>query len=422
MGGGRTDWRPLRLLGSSAPWRAWLYVATGAPLGLVTLAVMLALIALGVLFSPIVIGLAMLVAAGLAGLPVGAIERRRLRLLGGEAPPSPHRSLPRTDLKSWLRTRLRESVTWREFAYTMLLALGLWPLDYVVAALPLFLLVIFGSPLLYVLFAGAGGLTTLGIDLPTFGAALVATATAAPLLVLSAYLVTAVAALHAELARMLLVGKAVDDRVMELVRSSGRLLDAFDAERQRIERDLHDGTQQRLVALTVMLDMARMRAQDTPELAEMLSRAHTEAVTTLGELRELVQGIHPHVLTERGLPVAVAELVTRYPIAVDVRMRIAGRLPSTVESTAFFAVSEALANIAKHADADRAWVDGRVHGDVLTVEVGDTGRGGVDPAQGSGVRGLADRVAAVGGQVMLSSPPGGPTVLRVEIPCLPEEA
>jgi signal transduction histidine kinase len=413
-------WRSPRLLRTSVPWRGWLYVATGAPLGLVTLAVTLVLTGLGVLLSPVAVGLAMLVSVGLAGLPVGAVERRRLRLLGDAVAESPHRPLPGVDVRSWLRTRLRETVTWRELGYTMLLATGLWPLDYVTAAVPLVLLVFVASPLLYALFAGPGGLVVLGVDLPTLGSALISAAVAAPLLALSAYLVAAVSALHAALARMLLVDKETDDRVMELVRSSGRMLDAFDAERQRIERDLHDGTQQRLVALAVMLDMARMRAGDTPELAEMLTRAHGEATTTLAELRELVQGIHPHVLTERGLPAAVAELVTRSPLAVDVRMRIAGRLPPAVESTAFFAVSEALSNIAKHADADRAWVDGRTNGSVLTVEIGDTGRGGVDPAKGSGVRGLADRVAAVGGRVRLSSPHGGPTVLCVEIPCVPE--
>jgi signal transduction histidine kinase len=220
---------------------------------------------------------------------------------------------------------------------------------------------------------------------------------------------------HVAAVRALLVAPAAS-AALRPVPSQGRLLDAFDAERARIERDLHDGTQQRLVALTVMLDVARMRAGDEPT-RELLTKAHREATATLTELRELVQGIHPHVLTARGLRAAVGDLVSSYPLRVDTRIDIAGRLPSSVESTAFFVISEALANVAKHSGASRARVSATVVRDVLQVEVTDTGRGGASVSSGSGVQGVADRVAAVGGQVLLSSPEGGPTVLRAEIPC-----
>ena len=409
----------LRFLRSPAPWRAWIYLVTGALVGPPILAVTLVLTVVGVGLSPILIGLVPLVAVGVSGIPVGAVERRRLRLLGENAAPSPHRPLDGIGWRRWLHTRLGEASTWREFAYTMLLITGLWLLDFVAAALAVAVLVLMFAPLAYGLSPGPGDPVLLGVELTSWPAALRVGVVAAFALVASAFLVVAVARLHARVARALLVTPQDDDPVMELVRSSGRLLDAFDAQQQRIERDLHDGVQPRLVALSVMLDVARMRANDSPEWAEILSKAHAQAVVALSELRELVQGIHPHMLTERGFAAAVQELAIRYPIPIQVRMRLAGRLASTVESTAYFVVSEALANMAKHAAADRAWVEARLSGDRLLVEVGDTGRGGVDPARGSGVRGLADRVGAVGGRITLSSPPGGPTVLRAEIPCPP---
>jgi len=400
-------------------WRAWLYLGTGAALGFVALAVTVVLTAVGVALSPVLIGLIPLAVVGLSGVPVGAIERRRLRLLGERPAPSPHRPPAAGGWRQWLRTRWGESATWREFAYTMLLITGLWLLDFAVAALPVVSLGLVFAPLAYGLSADPRGLVLFGVELPSWPAALRVGLAAVIALVASAFVVAAVARLHGRVVLTLLVSPPVDNRVMELVRTTGRLLDAFDAERRRIERDLHDGVQQRLVALGVTLDVARMRATDAPEWAQVLSTAHTQATAALGELRELVRGIHPHVLTERGFAPAVEELATGYPIPIELEMRIDGRLASTVESTAYFVVSEALANMAKHAEAQRAWVRARLSGGRLHVEVGDTGRGGADPARGSGVRGLADRVAAVGGRLMLSSPPGGPTVLRAEIPCPP---
>ncbi|MBP2335074.1 signal transduction histidine kinase [Saccharothrix coeruleofusca] len=407
---------PVRLLGSAIPWRAWAYAATGALLGLPTLVALFALIALGTAFTPVLIGLPVLVAVGFSGLAVGALERRRLALLGGPPPPSPHRSLGAVRGRRWVRARGGESATWREFAYTALFATGLWVLDFVAAAIPALSLALLAAPVVRGL--SPGSVRYLGLELTSVRASLPLVVPALLGLLVGLYLVTLVAALHAGTARALLTGtSARSDQDMELIRSNGRLLDAFDAERRRIERDLHDGVQQRLVALAVLLDAARARAGE--ESAEPLARAHAEAVTTLAELRELVRGIHPHVLVERGLRTAVAELVTRCPLPVDVRIHGVGRLPAAVESTAYFAVSEALTNVVKHSGADQAWVRGRVAGDLLVVEVGDRGPGGADPERGSGLRGLADRVTAVGGRALLSSPPGGPTVVRVEIPCEP---
>ncbi|MEU4571425.1 sensor domain-containing protein [Nonomuraea sp. NPDC023979] len=406
---------PTRLLTSSTPWRAWAYAATGALLGGVTMTVVLTFVLVGVTLAPLAIGFVPLTAAGLAGIPIGAVERRRLRLLGLPALPSPHRTLRRPGPRAWIGTRLRENATWRAFGYTTALITGLWLLDYAVAAIPLVCIVFVAAPVVYLV---SGPVDLLGTHLATLADSLLVAGFAALGLVAAAYLAVVAAKMRVPIARVLLAPPPYEIPDMETVGSSGRLLDAFDAERRRIERDLHDGTQQRLVALGVMLDMARMTVAD-PKLHSLLSRAHLETITTLEELRELVRGIHPRVLAERGLPEAVAELARAHSLRIRVKIDVPGRLVPSVESTAYFMVSEALANVAKHAEADDCWVSGWIARDTLILEVGDNGRGGLDVRADGGVQGMADRVAAVGGRVRFTSPGGGPTVLRAEIPCLP---
>ena len=206
------------------------------------------------------------------------------------------------------------------------------------------------------------------------------------------------------------------ERMEELRASRARLVEAGDAARRKLERDLHDGAQSRLVALALTLRAARKRADDDPELARLLDSAQEELQTSLAELRELARGIHPAVLTERGLDAAVQTLVARAPVPVTVDANGPGRLPAPVESAAYFVVSEGLANVAKYAQATQASVAVRCEGDRVTVEVADDGVGGADTANGSGLRGLADRVAALDGTLTLESPAGRGTQLRAEIP------
>jgi signal transduction histidine kinase len=202
----------------------------------------------------------------------------------------------------------------------------------------------------------------------------------------------------------------------ELRASRARLVQAGDAARRKLERDLHDGAQSRLVALALTLRAARNRTGDNQELARLLDQAQDELQTSLAELRELARGIHPAVLTERGLAAAVQTLVARAPVPVTVEAKETGRLPAPVESAAYFVVSEGLANIAKYANASHASVAVRCDSDRVTVEVADDGVGGADTAKGSGLRGLADRVAALDGTLTLESPAGRGTHLRAEIP------
>jgi signal transduction histidine kinase len=210
--------------------------------------------------------------------------------------------------------------------------------------------------------------------------------------------------------------------VQELRASRARLVQAGDAERRRLERDLHDGAQSRLVGLALLLSHARRRVDADAETAALLDRAQSELKTSLAELRELARGIHPAVLTERGLEPALSALAARAPVPVTIDADGGQRLPGAVEIATYFVVSEALTNVAKYSRATEVSVAVRRTGGSVTVEIADDGVGGADAARGSGLRGLADRVAALDGTLSVESPPGHGTRLRAEIPCEPTAA
>jgi signal transduction histidine kinase len=227
-------------------------------------------------------------------------------------------------------------------------------------------------------------------------------------------------ALEGALARALLgpTARDLERQVDQLRDSRSRVVDSVDAERRRIERDLHDGAQQRLVAVAMNLGRARSHYDDDPDTArDLLDEAHRDAKQALAELRDLARGIHPAVLTDRGLDAALSGLAGRCPVPVTVSVAAGPRCTPTIEAIAYFVVSEALANIAKHAQASRAAVSVYRHENRLRVEVSDNGIGGADAARGSGIAGLRDRVAGVDGTLEVISPAGGPTTLKAELPC-----
>ncbi len=204
-------------------------------------------------------------------------------------------------------------------------------------------------------------------------------------------------------------------RVDTLEATRAGMVAAADAERRRIERDLHDGAQQRLVALAMTL--GRAKATEDPALSRrLLDEAHGEAKEALVELRNLARGIHPAVLTDRGLDAAVSALAARCPVPVAVDVDLPYRAGAGTEAIAYFVVAEALTNVAKHSRANRAWLSAEYDGERLVVEVLDNGVGGAYP-NGAGLAGLRDRVRAVDGDLMVVSPPGTGTTLRVELPC-----
>lgn len=411
--------RPGFLL-SAWPWRSVGYLLTGAVTGVVALVGIVMLAVVGGVLAVVLVGLPLLVVLALAGLPVGWVERRRLRLVDREPAPDPHQVPGSGGLWVWLRTRLREQATWRELGYALLFAGLLWPVDALAITVALFIPASMAATPLLMATVGDGEEAkvlkqwTVTTWPTAFGVAVLGLL----LMALGAYVLGVAAGARAALTRLLIASgdSDLDAKVVELSRSRLRLVDAFEAERRRIERDLHDGAQQRLVALFMTLGLARLDAPPGP-LADQLAKAHEEAGQALAELRELIHGIHPQVLADYGLTAAVADAADRSVVPVDVELSVPGRLEQAVEAAAYFVVCEALANIAKHSGAQRAEVRGGHAGGRLLLEVRDDGRGGADAAAGSGLTGLADRVSVLDGTLSLSSPPGGPTLLRVEIPC-----
>ncbi|MEU2231185.1 sensor histidine kinase [Streptomyces vietnamensis] len=410
----RTPWQALtrpRFPLGPWPWRAAGYLASGAALGAAAGALFLVL---GV-FSLLLVGLPLLL---LSGIALGRVERLRLRLVDLDPATDPHRLPAAPGLAAWFRLRMGEQATWRELAYALLLAAVLWPLDLLVLAvgvgLPVALL---GAP--FQLAVDGHEAKVVKAYLVTSCPEALATALlGAVLLVALAYPLAAVAGARAALARALLTPRETEEQAIgEVIASRARLVDAFEAERRRIERDLHDGAQQRLVALTMTLGLARLDAPPGGPLAEQLAKAHEEAGQALTELRELIHGIHPQVLADYGLGPALADAADRSAVPVETDAEALPRLPRAVESAAYFAGCEALANIGRHSGARRARITARHAKGVLRLDVEDDGHGGADPARGSGLTGLADRIAVLDGTLTIMSPPGGPTLLRVEIPC-----
>ncbi|MGY1602362.1 sensor histidine kinase [Geodermatophilus sp. SYSU D00815] len=210
----------------------------------------------------------------------------------------------------------------------------------------------------------------------------------------------------------------LEREVERVTASRAATVDSAAAELRRIERDLHDGVQARIASLGMNLGLAEVLLRRDPDAAEeLLAEARLGATTALEDLRSVVRGMHPPVLADRGLAGAVEALALDVAVPVTVSAALPGRAPAPVESAVYFAVAEALANVVKHSGATRAWVRLSHDGGVLRAVVGDDGRGGADPAAGTGLAGVARRVDAFDGTLTVTSPPGGPTSVEVEVPC-----
>ncbi|HEX2048815.1 MAG TPA: sensor domain-containing protein [Acidimicrobiales bacterium] len=351
----------------------------------------------------------------------GQVERSRLAALHGVALPDPIGPLAPGSWWNRLGQRLTSVPRWKEIGYTVLrLPTGtaffvvltvLWSGSATLVLLPLYVLALPGEVARF-------GLFDVGFGVPVLGAAAVGLA---GLLVVAPWATVVIGRLDVALARRLLAPDPGAELAAAAARAeTGRAaaVESAESERRRIERDLHDGAQQRLVTLAMSLGDARERLDTDPETGRRLvAEAHEEAKAALKEIRDLVRGIHPVILEDRGLDAALSAVIARSPIPVELTVDVDPRPQPAVESTAYFVVSEALANVARHARATRAYVAIVRKGDRLIVEVRDDGIGGADPANGTGLAGLAERVTGMGGTTDLLSPVGGPTTLLVELPC-----
>ncbi len=367
-------------------------------------------------FWQVLLALAMsTVIALLLRVPLTSVQRHRCRsVLGIDIPPPP--AAPGDNLAQRVRASLRAEATWRQLAYHFVIGPAL-------AAGGLLVLAMLGGGIeLGATYAYAHVPVLAGIAVSTNPKAkTVATVAGAALLLLT----PAAAALVAWLDRVAMTALLGPNRSVELERqvatlsqSRAGVVDAADAERRRIERDLHDGAQQRLVSLAMNLGIARESLTDLPvEARQVIAVAHDEAKEALAELRNLVRGLHPAVLDDRGLDAALSGIAARAPLPVRLSVHVPERASPTVEAVAYFVVSECLANIARHSEARQATIDVRRDGQRLHIQITDDGIGGADPARGTGLASLVQRARSVDGSLRIESPRGGPTVVTAELPC-----
>jgi signal transduction histidine kinase len=411
----------LRNLWGLRTWLSLAYVVLGLPFGILTFTVTVVGLSLGVGLIPLfLIGLVVLWVTVLLVRGMAVMERARAALFFDVDLPGRPRELvgEGSALRRGWR-RLSSRGTWKEIAYCLLL-------------LPV-------GTVFFSLVVTLWSVALAGVLLPAYGYALpggevaswlhwsssaeVWTGFAVGLLALLAAPAVTRGLADVELAmvRALLTPSGAElltAKVSSLTESRARVVDAADAERRRIERDLHDGTQQHLVSLAMNLGMAKEKFESDPEAArQLVADAHQQAKDSITELRYVIRGVYPAVLTDRGLDAALSALAARSPVPVRLQVDLPRRPNPTAEAIAYFVVSESLTNVARHSGARSATVYVEQSGDRLKLAIVDDGRGGAVEAAGSGLTGLRDRVAAVDGRFTLTSPPGGGTTIAVEVPC-----
>jgi signal transduction histidine kinase len=413
---GTPSWpgRFARVVTRAQTWLNLAYLLAAFPTGLAYFVVLVVGVSTGVALAVVVVGLLILVATLAAWRGMAAVERGIARALLGVtiAQPVDRRGQPLTHrLSRWLR----DPVTWKSLVFVALkFPLGLVSFG-IVACLGFFALVLAFAPLIVLLTP----VTVFGwiVEEPLQALPLTPIGLLACLLLL--HLSNGLAWLWGLFARVMLGPSTVQlrERVDDLRDARARIIEAADAERRRIERDLHDGAQQRLVALSLTLGLAESRlAADPQAAAPLIAQAREEAQLAVQELRELASGIHPALLSDRGLGPALEALAARAPVPTAVVGGPQQRLPPPVEAAAYFVTAEALTNVAKYAQADSATVTLAVEHGHLRLTVHDDGIGGADLAAGRGLRGLRDRVEALDGRLEVASPPGEGTTIAAEIP------
>ena len=395
------------------------YLLLALPLGIAEFTFLVAAISLGAGLAITLIGIPILIATVYAWRWIAQLERRLIEALTGRVIADPYRPVP-PEGSSWRRlgARLADPATWKDLVFLALqLPLGAVAFILTASVLSVGVAALF-APLTF--WAIPDGIDLGVVVVDTLPEALVLGVLGAVVLRVGIPALGALARLYGAYAELLLGSNAdpvLTAQVSDLRDARSRIIEAADAERRRIERDLHDGAQQRLVALALTLRMAEKRAeQGDPQAAELVRNAGDEAGLALKELRDLARGIHPAILTNRGLAAALDDLAGRAPVPVEVTAAPGERLPDQVEAAVYFVVSECLANVGKHAQAQRATVAVTVREGALEVVVGDDGVGGAELSAGSGFQGLQDRVGALEGTLEVDSPHGTGTRVRAMIP------
>jgi signal transduction histidine kinase len=397
------------------------YLAAGMFTGVVTFTLAVTGLALSVGLMPaFLLGIPVLAATIWMVHGLAVMERGRAdALLDVRLPGRPVRAVPGA---GWIRrtfARARSVEFWKETGYCLLLlpvatisfvlVVSFWAAAAAGVFLPLYVDRLPGDEAVSWLDWSPTAETLAGV-----GAGLL-------LLLLARLLSAACTGAQVRLAHAMLSPSEADtlrQQVTRLTETRARVVDAADAERRRIERDLHDGAQQQLVALAMNLGRARAKFDDDPRGArELLDQAHQDAKDSITDLRNVIRGVHPAVLTDRGLDAALSSVAARSPVPVRLDVDVPHRPSPTAEAVAYFVVSEALTNVARHAQARHVDVCVEREGDRLLVSVADDGLGGATEKPGSGLAGLRDRVQAVDGTFSLTSPPGGGTTMTVEVPC-----
>jgi signal transduction histidine kinase len=381
------------------------------------------LIATGASLLITLVGLPILTATFLLARGAAWFERRRARaLLGIEIDDPVQRAAKGSSVWHKLVAPFRDRTTWKELFYLWLVQPVQSVVNFTVAVtawtVPLWAITL---PIYAVRWQGAAPEIWPGERLDTWHEVIPTAVAGLVLLPLVPWIIRGFARADAAAARWGLSpskAEALEERVDTLRQTQARSVDIAMADRRQIERDLHDGAQQRLLSLGMELGMALEKFETDPDAARALvGDAHQELQRAIAELRNLARGIHPAVLTDRGLDAALSSLAARSPIPVRLEVELRERPPASVEATAYFIVAEALANAAKHARARAIDVRVRLIGDKLHVEVADDGVGGAEERPGGGIAGLADRASSVEGSLSITSPAGGPTIVAAELPC-----
>ncbi|MFF9112825.1 sensor histidine kinase [Streptomyces sp. NPDC014805] len=407
-------------------WHEFGYVLLGLPIGITLFVFAVTMISLGAGLLVTFLGIPVL-AAALAGCRgFGALERARARgLLGLDvADPEPLRVRKRS-LMGWIGAVLKSGSSWRHVLYALLqfpwavfsfaVAVAFWAYGWAMLTYPLWFWV-------FPMYAGQGGLQLYGdehhrIYLDNPFEITVTVLVGAVFTMAAPWIVRALTAVDRLMVAGLLGPSRLGARVVELESDRGVVVDTAAADLRRIERDLHDGAQARLVNLAMDLGLAKEKLREDPRAAaRMVDEAHGEVKTALQELRDLARGIHPAVLTDRGLDAALSAVASRCPVPVRVEVDLPSRPAPAIEGIAYFTVSELLQNVGKHSGARSATVDVWRADDRLMLQVMDDGVGGAAPGAGTGLRGLTERLSAVDGILAVDSPAGGPTRITAELP------